>query len=352
VQAGMLTSYSRRPNWLALYRTAQRKSLGAEIKPESTTWWPGFGVASTTSEGKDDKSNAFPWRERPLFVDPQQSQPPWDLEVLRTKFREVINESLVKESLSWSKTDGHVTRSDTDKEREFLIGAVQAFKASTMAIFSSSLAKAAEPNSSPVTATTSQAENETFDVSSVFDPRLARFYSEALASSAKAGHRLHYKLLSLDAPMVTKFEAIYNAKRYCTNSSNKVAIVERSEIFFGLFSVLKVRPKLFQEAIDTDIADLSKLVKTIHDLKKMNYHATLRIWVDFPCVERFYVTDSQSGLVVPGYSNLPTERTHQLLLETTFSLATLDYDAWTVVDLDGWIEANEFWVNSKTQQKQ
>jgi hypothetical protein len=128
------------------------------------------------------------------------------------------------------------------------------------------------------------------------------------------------------------------------------------------------------------------------ELRKMESFITLRVSVDFPCRETFYVesmdeleirTDPGSddsvykskqrdmedghsyhsndddlradlGLDDEIYYKLlqgnreRTNNIHSILLESTFDLKTLSMSDFDVVDIDGWCNDNQFWIPEST----
>merc|ERR550514_167374 len=54
------------------------------------------------------------------------------------------------------------------------------------------------------------------------------------------------------------------------------------------------------------------------ELKKMRNVATIRVQVELPCKETFYVTDNNTGLIVQGQC-IPRDTKHSIVLEGSFS---------------------------------
>ena len=78
-------------------------------------------------------------------------------------------------------------------------------------------------------------------------------------------------------------------------------------------------------------------------LEKMAGRATIRLTVDLPCQETFFVTDKVTGLIVQG-DCIPRDSTHCIVLEGTLGLGVQDrgFPEFTVVDIDNWLEGNKF----------
>eukprot|EP01032_Pedospumella_encystans_P014535 gene14535-16685_t len=69
-------------------------------------------------------------------------------------------------------------------------------------------------------------------------------------------------------------------------------------------------------------------------------------------IETFAVTNAVSGEVLQG-SLTPQRVTHQLLLENYVDGKTRELaGSWTIVDIDNWLQGNEFWAKAKINRKQ
>jgi hypothetical protein len=87
--------------------------------------------------------------------------------------------------------------------------------------------------------------------------------------------------------------------------------------------------------------------KEVKNLLQMRKYATVRLGVNIPVTETFYVRDEVTGAVIQG-STEPSRVVHNLLLESLLEAGTHGkFSDWEVCDLDGWVEGNEFWVESK-----
>jgi hypothetical protein len=75
------------------------------------------------------------------------------------------------------------------------------------------------------------------------------------------------------------------------------------------------------------------------------YFITVRLVLSIPVTEIFNVKDELTGNLIQG-SEQATDNTHEVVVETMINPAqdlTFEDLEWTICDIDGWLERNEFW---------
>jgi hypothetical protein len=87
--------------------------------------------------------------------------------------------------------------------------------------------------------------------------------------------------------------------------------------------------------------ELPQVQRAKSELKKMAHLATIRVHVNLPCKETFFVSEKESGLIVQG-DCIPKDSTHQIVLEGSFSVKDMNFPEFHVVDIDNWLEGNRF----------
>jgi len=235
-------------------------------------------------------------------------------------------------------------------------------------------------------------------LSEVFDSRLALFYEDALA---RMGGRftVHHTLHKMYTPSFDRFEVIFNAKRGYNFDLIKrhyifgvigVAVLgdppQRSASQKALGTVgtnVKVRAHdnrssensahgaLNNVLMSSNMAESKdKIESTVKgnqrqeptftltsqemsawlelpavqqaklELKKMKNTATIRVRVELPCKETFYVTDNNTGLIVQGKC-IPVHSRHSFVLEGSLGEEE-EFPTFKIVDIDNWLQGNNF----------
>lgn len=219
----------------------------------------------------------------------------------------------------------------------------------------------------------------------VLDNRLASFFEEAWQVVSKK-HSVHHVLHQVYMPSISHCEIIFNAQR-----GFNFDLIKRHYIFGVIGTAVlgdppqksaKNRGGFGRSATSTDIGgkrkrgeqlpyhmhaftqeqkpeqmspptftlnsrELSEWLELPHvqrakaELKKMTHLATIRVHVNLPCKETFFVSESDSGLIVQG-DCIPRDSTHQIVLEGSFSVREMKFPEFQVVDIDNWLEGNRF----------
>lgn len=207
-------------------------------------------------------------------------------------------------------------------------------------------------------------KNDIPSLSLIFEERLAKFYQSAINFSNENNHKLNYKILDVGTPKIIKYEVLFGGKRGLDYKGLKQTYA------LGLF--------------DSIVLDNEKGVR---NFLKASKYVTIRVWVDIPCQEIFYLTSKSSiekqrvevgesdfkaadlglkkdnanlninysedesksviPLLIQG-SNKVINNTHQLVLESY--ICTRDNEdkpkhpfEWIVIDIDDWLDGNDFW---------
>jgi len=212
-------------------------------------------------------------------------------------------------------------------------------------------------------------------LSEVLDSRLATFFEEALQRVSNK-YSLHHVLHQVYMPSISRCEIIFNAQRGFNfdlikrhyifgvigaavlgdppqKSANGHGFTERSSKtdqipnymhrFFEGEKPEEVSPPTFT----LNSRELSEWLELPHvqraksELKKMTHLATIRVHVNLPCKETFFVSEKESGLIVQGEC-IPRDSTHQIVLEGSFSVKEMNFPEFQVVDIDNWLGGNRF----------
>jgi len=89
--------------------------------------------------------------------------------------------------------------------------------------------------------------------------------------------------------------------------------VPKVQDMFTLQSVV-VSPQLLDPDHEVSAEDEGRMHKAAQALEAMRRNITIRVTLDIPCSETFYIKNSDTGDIIQG-SEQPVERTHQVLLE-------------------------------------
>lgn len=220
----------------------------------------------------------------------------------------------------------------------------------------------------------------------VVDNKLAAFFEEALQGISKM-HNLHHVLHQVYMPSISHCEITFNAQR-----GFNFDLIKRHYIFgvigaavlgdppqksagktrgFGGDSTdigsssgggeqLPNHMHAFSQADQqkppeqmspptftlnsremSEWLELPQVQRAKSELKKMAHLATIRVHVNLPCKETFFVSEKESGLIVQG-DCIPKDSTHQIVLEGSFSVKDMNFPEFHVVDIDNWLEGNRF----------
>ncbi len=230
-------------------------------------------------------------------------------------------------------------------------------------------------------------------LSAMMDSKLALFYEEAL-SRMRGKYTLHHTLHKMHLPKFSQCEIIFNAKR-----GYNFDLVKR-HYMFGVIGVAVLgdppqrsapqktpgagsgagagaggQPSMEQDSKSTmqenvllssevnsqkDLGqhqqqptftltssemsqwlEMPAVQQAKQELKKMRNIATIRVQVELPCKETFYVTDNNTGLIVQGQC-IPRDTKHSIVLEGSFSSDEDKFPTFSIVDIDDWLHGNKF----------
>ena len=221
----------------------------------------------------------------------------------------------------------------------------------------------------------------------VLDSRLAAFFDEALQNVSKK-HNLHHILHQVYMPSISHCEIIFNAQRgfnfdlikrhyifgvigaavlgdppqktanktrsFSGKSTNIInsSGSSREQLPNHMHAFSQAGQQRQPEQISPptftlNSRELSEWLELPHvqnaksELKKMTHLATIRVHVNLPCKETFFVSEKESGLIVQG-DCIPRDSTHQIVLEGSFSVKDMNFPEFQIVDIDNWLEGNRF----------
>lgn len=219
-------------------------------------------------------------------------------------------------------------------DTDFLDGANKAVQTSFQIIFRQPApAEPLQPLEPPVTPPPVEDAAEPVvgvSMSDAFESKLAEFYERAHKRSSDAGLRVVHRVSDVSTVSVDRHEAVFNARR---DLKEAMAQMVRND-FMDL--VGNAEPADVTDAHDDDHPLLDKLSQCL----------TGRVWVTVQCREVFYVEEAATGRLVQG-SREPADAgalvTHQLVLECCLDTNKKRFLCdWRVVDIDDWLEGNEF----------
>jgi len=240
-------------------------------------------------------------------------------------------------------------------EIDFLLGCQQAFRTACAAIFNhEKLARvkgepptAAAADASTATATATAAAGDTAFVPTlpaVLEKHLAQFYESAVMNMSRSTFHIHHEIGSIGTPTIESYDVVFGGKR----GEDFGGLVRRDTLgIIGTIGTEKGQSSAEKYAFFSDLTNLEHVPKEVKNLLQMRKYATVRLGVNIPVTETFYVRDEVTGAVIQG-STEPSRVVHNLLLESLLEAGTHGkFSDWEVCDLDGWVEGNEFWVESK-----
>ena len=82
-----------------------------------------------------------------------------------------------------------------------------------------------------------------------------------------------------------------------------------------------------------------------HTITTTTATTAIRIGVEMSVAELFHVNDKISGALLQGEENTVKLNKHELLLETTYNISTMELGDWCIVDIDNWMSGNNFWFD-------
>lgn len=271
------------------------------------------------SPRQNNKTSAFPWRDRPE----KTTSVPYLLQV----WKKNIGDAFLMHIFS---IDNHML------QKERIDGVQKAFQTVSQTIFS------AQSDALQTTALTD-----------IMDRRLASFYHDAIQATRRDGLTVFHSLHSVGQPTVTNCDLIVAGKRDSATFEN----LELTRPFFGLFGWYII-PKLPPTGdITYEKWDNTREMKTAHaDIMRMRNINTIRYSFDVPCEETFWVKDGER--IIQG-DEKPRACVHEVLLECCVTLDLSDVMSgmhtcsdFNVVDIDGWLEGNMFWLADKRNNTQ
>lgn len=315
--------------------TSTSKVQGVDDKVK-TSFTADLSPPSAAGDETDDKSKKkspgpefvlFPWRDQPAE--------PFNIwNIFRNMWLDVFSETSV---ISHAVNDDDVVR-----------GATQAFIATTSAIFQP-ISKEPIYQYQPLTPSPRD---------QVFQQKLATFFDDAIkalkSSLDDSCLEVTYKLEDIRSVRIAKKDVIFGANRHSIPKLN-TQIGEGKLVRLPNYIGVGVFFWLENSLIGTDSHKGSAFADSI-PLDKVPDASlfTLRYGLEVICKETFKVVDPRSDSILQGSAE-PVVRTHMLIMETSIRTSREHRscelsDDWTVVDIDGWLEENEFWVEKSLTQ--
>ena len=208
------------------------------------------------------------------------------------------------------------------------------------------------------------------DLEALMEKKLATFYLDAISAVRDSDYEVHHELISIDKASVGDCQLIVSGSR--NQNLEGFSAIDWPFSFFGPVKVL--RPSLQSMGMDFTLPDLRKTGASVgfkledmtsdispEDIAKraqthaelmdrgrmLTKYATVRLGIDMKCTELFSVTDKKSGELIQG-AKLAEERMHTVTMEAVYQLNSHTLEDWTVVDIDGWLDGNEFWENESS----
>ena len=293
---------------------------------------------------------------------------PWRQHVVREKnFQQyvanAVSKMIVHEWLFNVSSERHP--SSSYMEIDFLLGCQQAFRAMTASIFQHEKLKSAagskgtlnvnnsssssSSSGTPNTTTTSSSPVDVFvpTLSSVLEENLCHFYDSAIQTSHKSKFQIQYELGALGTPTIESYDVIFGGRR-----GNDFTGLKRQNTF-GVIGTISTEKKMSNSesydyfAMHEQNSLFKSKPKDVQNLLEMRKFATVRLGVNIPLTETFCVKDELTGTIIQG-STEPTKVVHHVLFESVLNANDNGrFGDWSVVDVDGWLQNNEFWVTSK-----
>ena len=273
-----------------------RVAVGAAVPPLES--------ATAEEEGEREgapspKYAAFPWRVS------RQPETPGPIKSLKIMLASVIASELM----------GGLGNADLE------FGVKQALTSVAAAVFDL-------PNSAPL-------------LRDMVDDSLAKFYSDATTTARSEGYSLSHTLHKVNSAVLCDVEILTCAKRGYDYSN-----LVREGTFLGT-SYLRVEPPPRGDITYDDWESQPHIKKAAGVHKSLENFGTIRYTYHVKTSETFCVR-SATGAVVQG-SEAPQEGAHNVILEQSYCRRTNRSSDYLVVDLDGWLEGNKFWVKEKSK---
>ena len=273
-----------------------------------------------------------------------------------------VSKMIINEWLFNMQSERHP--SSSYMEIDFLLGCQQAFRAATASIFQHEKLKSTtvlpgtegssrDPNcsssGSPDITTTSSSPVDVFvpDLTKVLEENLAHFYDSAIQTNNKSKFQIQYQIGAVGTPIIESYDVIFGGRR----GSDFTGLKRHNTL--GLIGTIGTEKKMSNTenydyfAMHEQNSLFKSKPKDVQNLLEMRKFATVRLGVNIPMTETFCVKDELTGTVIQG-STEPTKVVHHLLFESVLNANDNGrFGDWSVVDVDGWLQNNEFWVTSK-----
>eukprot|EP01032_Pedospumella_encystans_P018856 gene18856-21454_t len=191
-----------------------------------------------------------------------------------------------------------------------------------------------------------QDDSSDVEITTIFDKKLEDFYLYAIQSHCLNADRLcTYSLQSVSEARIVNVAYFVSARRDGTTPPHSYQLSFFDVNFFIDESHIEASSV---QMIFANVGNVEALC--IEQLDSLQ-DSTVRVKVDVDCTELFAITNAVSGDVLQG-SLEPQEATHQLILKNYLDGKTGELaGSWTIVDIDNWLQGNEFWAKAKIHYK-
>jgi len=169
-------------------------------------------------------------------------------------------------------------------------------------------------------------EYEKTDMNLIFEPGLTTFFKDALSRFENLGHKVTHKITNVEFSRISRCELLL----WCSRSLNMQGLIAVGfpNSILGPCRIMRVKEK--KNGVNWD---------------KLRDVMTIRIGVEMSVAELFHVNDKISGALLQGEENTVKLNKHELLLETTYNISTMELGDWCIVDIDNWMSGNHFWFD-------
>jgi len=230
--------------------------------------------------------------------------------------------------------------------KDIALGSKLAFEAAVEGVFRHRLMRAhSDAVSSSSSSSSSSSEESTSSVTeapelhNIMGKDLADFYQHAVAQHCSSQHRaLTYELQQVHRVNISKVDLIAGAKRG----------MDFQDLF--MMRTLGLGFMVLSTSFQSSSNSWKELAGEMDRRIDLGY-ATLRVFVDVECTEVFAITNRATGEELQG-SMEPRRVTHEILLESLLFQERPGGDVemvenWTIVDIDSWLDQNQFWLADK-----
>lgn len=199
------------------------------------------------------------------------------------------------------------------------------------------------------------------DLNEIMEGKLATFYGDAIAAARARNYEVTFDLHEITESRVMRCEVLASTRR----GMDMKGLVQLSWPLpmIGPIVVTRVpQPGMLFEPnagdfTDGKIAEYMEKVKrgetdadeilaaddaTLERMENLKHFTTVRIQVGMDCIETFCVKNKFTGEIVQG-SMEPQKTTHSVSLEAAYTVKDFSLLDWEVVDIDDWLDGNEFW---------